>query len=240
MDISKTLNEAGLTEGEVKVYLCLLKRGTLTVDKIKKESEIHRTTIYDFIEKLLNKGLVNYVVMNNVKHFSATNPDKLLDYVEEKEDKIKEILPQLKGYKKEEKEEVIVEVYKGEEGFKTIINDILKFGKDYVIFGVDDSMFQEKFPTLMKIYFNKLKRAGIKERVLTSKQVSFIYKTETTIYRYIPKEFFNPTPTFVWGENVGILIWEPFTIIRIKSRDLADNYRKYFELLWKQASKSRR
>ena len=66
MDVKQVLSELGLSEGEIKVYMALLKLGSSPVSALKEETKLHRTTIYDFIEKLLNKGLVNHVIKNNV------------------------------------------------------------------------------------------------------------------------------------------------------------------------------
>ena len=52
---------------------------------------------------------------------------------------------------KSSKEEISVEMYKGVEGIKTILNDILRVGKDYVIFGIDESMFKERVGTFMDL-----------------------------------------------------------------------------------------
>lgn len=235
MNIEKTLKEIGLSEGEAKVYLALLKLGSSPVSKIKEETKLHRTTIYDFVEKLLNKGLINYVIKNKIKIFKATHPNKLLDFVKEKEDNVKTIIPNLIELSEFQKPELNVEVYKGREGFKTLLNDILRAKKDLVIFGAEETLFKKKFPILMEQFFKKEEKTGIKERILTNEKPNFIYRKKTTKYKYIPEEFFNPTPTFVFDNNVAILIWEPLHIISIKNKDLADSYKKHFELLWKQA-----
>ncbi len=237
MDIPTVLEEIGLSDGEIKVYLALLKLGSNPVNKIKEETGLHRTTIYDFVEKLLNKGLINYVIQNNVKYYNATDPRKLVDFIKEKQDNVQQILPQLIELTKFPKEEIKVEVYKGVEGFKTILNDILRLGKDYVIFGIDESMFKKKFRTIMEQFFRKEKEIGFKERILTRDDAEFVYEYDTTFYRYLPRKLFNPTPTYVWGDNVAILIWEPLTMIKIKHAGLADSYAKYFEILWKIAKK---
>lgn len=237
MEMKDGLHQIGLSEGETAVYLALLKLGSSPVSKIKEETRLHRTTIYDFLEKLLTKGLVNYVVMGGVKFFKATHPNKLKDYVKEKENVVEEILPSLIKQTGLQKDELSVEVYKGVEGLKTLLKDVLREGKDFVSFGVDESMFKEKIGSFMDWYFKEEKRMGFKERLLTRDDVDFVYDYPTAIYRYLPKESFNPTPTFVWGDNIGILIWEPFSVIRIKNSALADSYRKYFELLWRQAKK---
>lgn len=237
MEVERILSDLGMSNGEIKVYLALLKLGSVQVSKIKEKTRLHRTTIYDFLEKLLNKGLVNYVVRNNVKHYSATDPRKLLDLIKEKESQINNILPDLMHLSEIKEDEIKVEVYKGVEGIKTILNQILRNGKDYVIFGIDESMFKEKLGHFMDQYFLQQKKIGFKERILTSEKVKYIYEYDTAIYRYLPQESFNPTPTYVWGDNVAILIWEPLSVIKIQHSALADSYAKYFEILWKIAKK---
>ena len=56
---------------------------------------MHRTTIYDFLEKLINKGLVNTVIKKNVTYYKATEPIKLMDFLKEKETHLQKILPDL-------------------------------------------------------------------------------------------------------------------------------------------------
>ena len=237
MEISKILEEIGLTPGEVKVYLALLKRGSSTVHLLQKDTKIHRTTIYDFLEKLLKKGLASFVIKNNVRFFAATPPEKLKEFLQEKQELVVEVLPELKKMGLQEKQDVNVQVYEGEEGFKTLLNDILRIRKDFVGFGIDESRLKEKFPIMTEQYFKKEEKLGIKERLLTSDKSGFVYKKKSITYRYIPEEYFNPSPTIVYGEKVASIIWEPLHVIFIENKQLADSYKKHFELLWKTAGK---
>ena len=235
MTIKDSLKQIGLNEGESTIYLSLLKLGSSPVHKIKEDTRLHRTTIYDFLEKLLTKGLVNYVIKGGVKYFKATEPNKLLDFVHEKENIVADMLPELQKLSAFQKDNISVEVYKGAEGVKTLLKDVLREGKDHVIFGIDESMFKEKLGPFMDWYFKEEKKCKFTERILTSDDARYIYKYESATYRYLPRKSFNPTPTYVYGDKVAILIWEPFSVIRIKNTALADSYTKYFEILWKQA-----
>ena len=235
MDIKQGLQTIGLSEGESKIYLALIKLGVSTATQITREVKIHRTNVYDFLEKLLAKGLANYVIKRGVQHFKATHPNKLHDYIEEKENVVSTILPGLKELAKFSKDELNVEVFEGVEGVKTLLKDVLREGKDHVIMGIDETMFQEKLGPFMDWYFKEEKKIGFVERILTRDDVEFVYEYQTAIYRYLPADSFNPTPTYVYGDNVAILIWEPFSVIRIKNAQLADSYTKYFEILWKTA-----
>jgi predicted transcriptional regulator len=232
MNVHKVLSDLGLSVGESKVYLSLLKSGSVQVSKIKESTRLHRTTIYDFLEKLETKGLVHYVVKNNVKFYNATDAHKLLDYVKEKQNAVQDVLPELLSLQNSIPEKLSVEVYSGLEGVKTLLRDILRHGKDYVIFGIDEAMFEKRMGTFMDQFFLEQKRIGFKERILTSDAVKYVYSYDTACYRYLSPESFNPTPTYVWGDNVAILIWEPLTVIKIANADLADSYTKYFEILW--------
>jgi len=240
MDEKKVLQDLGLSDGEIAVYLSLLKLGSVPVSKIKEDTGLHRTTIYDFVEKLLNKALISFVVENNIRYYAATEPEKLLTLVKEKEENIKEILPKLNELMITKKDKIQVEIYRGREGFKTFLNDVLRLKKDIVAFGIDETQFEEKFPILIEQYFIKEKKAGIKERVLTSENTKLTYSSETITYRYIPDKFFHPAPTLVYGDRVIVIVWEPFTLVMMKNKNLADSYKKHFELLWKQAVKKPR
>ena len=131
-----------------------------------------------------------------------------------------------------------MEVYEGMEGFKTVMNKILREGPgEFLSFGIDEEMFDKKFPNLMKSYLKKEQRAGVHERIITRKGTKHIYNYPHMKYRYIDEKFFSPTPIGVFGNSIGFFVWDPFTMIVIENKDLADAYRKHFELMWRIADK---
>lgn len=238
MDNKEVLTELGLSDGEAKVYLALLRLGESQVNKIKTETKMHRTTIYDFLDKLIKKGLVSYIIKNNVKFFSASHPSNLEDLLKDKKERLEEALPNLLKLADFEKKQLKVEVYEGIEGFKTVMNRILREGPgEFLSFGIDEEIFEKKFPNLMKSYLKKEQKAGVKERVITRKGTKFIYNHPHIKYKYMNEKFFSPTPIGVFGNAIGFFVWEPFTMIVIENKDLANSYRKHFELMWKIAEK---
>ena len=54
------LEEIGLTEGENKVYLALLKLGSSTIGRIIKEAQVSNSKIYDILDRL-NKKFFCYI-----------------------------------------------------------------------------------------------------------------------------------------------------------------------------------
>src|SRR3990167_2347637 len=83
--MEKILENLGLTALEAKVYLTLLDLGPSLAGLITRKSGIHRRSVYDALERLIQKGLVGYIVNNNRKYFEAANPERLSELVKEKE-----------------------------------------------------------------------------------------------------------------------------------------------------------
>lgn len=244
------LRKIGLTENEIKIYLDLLKSGSSTTYDIGKRTGIYRVHVYDKLEQLMNKGLVTHIYRGAKKFFQATSPEKLKQYLEDKkrdlelqDEALSLILPELDAMANLPKEDTFVEVFKGEQGLKYFLKDIIKAGKEVLVTGIDDQKYQEALPIFMKQYFRDLKKSRIKERIITVKRDGiFVFGkalAPTTKYRFIEATQFNPTNTFVYGNKVVIVTWgSPVTAVMIKNNEVADTYRSHFEHLWKIASKT--
>jgi len=243
------LRKIGLTENEIKIYLSLLKTGLSTAYEIGKNTGIYRVHVYDKLEQLMDKGLVTHVYQGAKKYFQATHPAKLKQFLEDQkreldvqEQEINNILPELEAMTKIPKEDTFVEVFKGKEGLKYFLKDIIKTKKEVLITGIDDQKYQDALPIFMKQYFRELRKNHIPERVITIKKLGvFLFQKElspTTNYRFLKEKQFNPTNTFVYGINVVIVAWgTPVTAVMIKNKDIAETYRGHFEHLWNIASK---
>ena len=236
MDVEKRLQDAmGLSIGESKVYLALLKRGKSTASEIARETGIHRTTAYDFLEHLIRRGLAASTIVSGISRFSACEPNKLLQIMSDKQDDVRRMVPLLQSLQLSSSEDIRVEVFKGKEGFKFHLNDVLDVGQDFFGMGIDESLFRKHFAHAMGHYFRKTRKLGIHEYNLTSERAVFRYRGRNIHYRRLPEKFFEPIPTAIYGDRVFLMIWEPMTSIRIINQQLADTYRKYHRLLWDMA-----
>ena len=82
------LKELGLTDNESKVYLALLQFGTLSPTKLAEKTGLHRSYIYDTLERLLERGIVNTLLLDNRKTYQAVDPKALREIFELKLRKI--------------------------------------------------------------------------------------------------------------------------------------------------------
>src|SRR3989338_1678379 len=157
----------GLTENESKVYITLLDLGTAQAGQITEHSGIHRRNVYDAIARLMEKGLVSFVTVNNKKMFSPVNPRRFLEIIDEKKfelDNVKsefnKIMPELE-LRTRFQEKHDVRFFKGVEGLKTVFEDIIRTGKNYVGYGPGHQL--EK---ILKHYFRHYVDSRIKARII--------------------------------------------------------------------------
>jgi len=243
----KLLQEIGLTKSEVSVYTTLLKLRSVRVGELMKLINLHRSRVYETINRLIEKGLVSYVIKNNIKYFKATDPERLLSYIEEqkeklneKESKIKKIIPELKKQIPFSIPQTEAHVYLGKEGFKTIRKDVLKQKQDLYLIGAvgkEDKFLKYFFPNFNKLRIkNKIKWKILYDSEVKGKEITKLELMET---RFLPKEYSSPAVINVYGDRVVNVLWKEDnpTCFMIINKDIADSYRKWFKLLWKLAKK---
>ena len=130
---TEILKDLGLTNTEIKIYITLLEFGSSLASVISKKSNIERTVTYHILEKLIRKGIVSYVIKENRKYFSSAEPERLKNILKEKEQSLNELIPELIKIKKQEEHPLSIEVFRGKEGFKTVMGDLIKDKKSYFI-----------------------------------------------------------------------------------------------------------
>ena len=233
--MERVLEKVGLTRNEAKIFLTLLEHGPLLAGIISRKSGIHRRTVYDSLERLIKKGLVSYIVTNNRKYFEAANPERVMQILKEKEESIADIMPKLLVKYKFSKEKQETVFYKGKNGLKTVFEDQIAVGKEILILGA--SPIANK---TLKYYFHwfdkRRKQKGISVRMITQRGAVFP-KIPLCKKRFIPKRYSSPSAINIYGNRVAIILWSeeaPFAIL-IKNKEIADGYKKYFELMWEVA-----
>lgn len=242
----ENLKKFGLAEKESKVYLASLELGDATASDIAIKSSLPRTLVYDLLERLIEKGLISYSIKNNKKHFLAVHPKEFISLLREKETALFSIMNDLEEiYKKEGVKRPKIEIYEGIDGMKTIMNDILNSDvKEFLAYGSSRSSYEiipafmdewhkrrTKQNVIMRILYNNTKQAREKVKKIKS-------SLKLTKYKFMPIELESPTATVIYADKVVLQSWtkEPFAVM-IKSKEMAENQKRYFEELWKIAKK---
>ncbi len=235
------LLKIGLTEGEAKVYLALSELGSSTVGPIVKKSRVAYSNIYDILNRLIDKGIVSFIIKNKTKHFQAASPANLVDFLDKKEKQISEqkqslqkIIPNLEKLQ-ELKTKQEAEIFLGKKGLRTAYEKLLKnTTKDNKLLFF--YIHEEKYGEESNLFYNsitelsqKAKSRGICNKDYKKSWFAKKAKFLTMKFTDIPM----PGNIDIVKDKVLIVSWRDtiFSIL-IHSQSFADSLRDYFEHMW--------
>ncbi len=243
------LEEIGLTKGEIKVYLTLLKLGEVTTGKIIEEAQVSSGKIYEILNKLVKKGLVSYIIKEKTKYFSSASPNRILDYIHEKEKQLNQKeqellkgLPSLLAIEKAGKKEYETKIFKGLKGIQTAIFESLQDlnSKDEVLAMGIRSSKEEKYNLLWQRWHIKRVSKKIICRAIFSDRNTDYYKTFKKMKFAEVRVLEGTTPSAIDIMKERVLIFtygeEPSCLV-IENSEIAQSFKTFFETLWGIAKK---
>jgi sugar-specific transcriptional regulator TrmB len=182
-------------------------------------------------------------VQANKKYFEAQSPERLIELIElekqklqKKEEELKKQIPQLESLRKLTKESQEGTIYKGKKGLKSIFEDILKYeNQTFRVMGASG-----KFKELFHAYFIHWQNRRVKAHIT----LHIIYSASTrkeqrekelalSEIKYIENANVTPSTTFIYGDKVAIIMWSEVPLaFLMRSQNVADSYRNFFDMLW--------
>jgi len=242
MNEKEELIKIGLSNREVDAYWALLQLHEASATDVAVKTKESRTHIYDTLKSLITRGLVSYAIKNNVKYYYAAPPEKLLDYLKEKENSIKHILPLLQSLREPRFSKPLVEVYEDKEGMKTILNDIIRTKKDWFSIGSTGKSRQ----VLPLFFIQKFHKERLKNRIKLfalmngtreGRKLGKEFETyPLTQVKFLPESHQTPMTIYIYGKKTAVFLWlagdRPFAIL-IDCKEISDSFKSYHQLLWK-------
>lgn len=235
----KILKELGFSEREIKVYLALLSLGQSTVGPIATKTRIPLSKIYQTLEKLIDKGLVSFVIISKVKHFEAQDPKQILNFIKEKERLFTEIMPSLQNMKALSKDQQIATVYEGEKAIKAMFNNILenlKKGSTYYIFALRQDYQNQNCLRFLRNLHMKIAEKPSDNRLILHNSIKKIFLKNSGDLKNIKHKFTKQNlPPGLMIINNKVINWswgERPTAIEITSKQIAQQYKTFFLEAW--------
>ena len=233
----------GLSKNEAKIYETLVRESELTVGLIAKQSRIHRRNVYDALGRLIEKGLVFEILEHRESRYQAVEPKKLLEFLEEKQAALSKVLPQLTSLYDQTPREQRVCIYRGVEGWKNYMRDIIRVGEDFYCIGAKGAWMDHRvmnfFPRFIKeankkkigyfhLFDNEVKTQG--HDIVTHVGKNF---------KFLPPGYSTPAAIDVFGPQVNILsnihvggMDDEFWFTVIINQQVADAFRTWFKFMY--------
>lgn len=162
----KKLSEIGLSEKESAVYLTMLSKDVVErITEISMESHLPRTTIYDILDSLHTKGLIEVIEEGKKKSFRAQPPHHIFGYIHRQQmeilsakQRVEEIMPVLSLIGKPLSPVQYLKAFQGKEGIIAMWEEQIATLEENaqlsimctpVMFATFQTYFQEKSRELM-------------------------------------------------------------------------------------------
>ncbi|MES2409691.1 MAG: helix-turn-helix domain-containing protein [Patescibacteria group bacterium] len=251
MKYTELFQNLGLAKNEAKIYEVLLENGEQGVGVISEKSGVHRRNVYDSLQRLMEKGLVIEIIESAENKYQAVEPKKLLEIIQEKADSIEKILPELEKLQFNTPTEYRVHTYRGKEGWKQYIRDIINTGEDFYSIGAKGGWLDPRVQSFLPSFLDQLKKKNIKTHHLFDQEAKTqnhpILKAVDRDYKFLPKKYSTTSGIDIFGDHVNILhnlflgqigTEEEIMFTVIVNKNLADSYRTWFKFMWDSCDKN--
>ena len=237
------LENIGLTDKEARIYLAALEIGGGPVSAIALKAKMNRVTSYDILEKLIKKGLINFVTKNKVKFFSSTDPEIVVHEFQKRTADLTQALPDLKRLHGDTAHPK-VRYFEGVEGIKAIYADTLTSKSEILNYcnSKEIRKFWEKYDTE---YVAERVKNGIHLKGITpdddhGRSVKAEDEKCLRETRLVNKDSFNFTNEInIYDDKVAIIsLREEFIGMIIESHEIAETQRAIFHMVWDFAAAS--
>ncbi len=246
---TEILEQIGLSKNEIKIYFALLELEQSSATPIVKKSGVPNSKVYPTLEKLIKRGLVSYVIKNNVKYFQASDPKNLIDFLNDKEKlilkqkkEIGKLIPQIEHNRKLAQDKQEATIYEGFGGikaaFENILNTIPK-NQEYYVFTLGEELGKSELKHFFRDYHKKRIHKKIKVKLIANEKIKTTF-LKHHLYKDMKVKFSKlklPTGIFIYEDYVMTVVWlgDPTAFV-IKSKNNAEKYKEFFLEMWKKAT----
>mgnify|MGYP001616513704 FL=1 len=238
METKPILEQLGLHGKKADVYLAALELGSSSVLDIARKAGIKRTTGYDVLLDLKEKGYIYETVKGKKRLFIAEDPEKIQKMLREKESFFSEILPHLKSIYNVSGVKPKIRFYEGKAGLREVYSDILKYSGEILAFG-SEHVVSALGKDWTESYIKSRVQKNIRMRIIASgteltKNFTDQDQTQLRTSKLVdPKKYPFSIEINIYGfQKVALMSAKEETGIIIEGKEIYSTLKLIFDLLW--------
>lgn len=240
------LKKLGLSEKEARLYLISLETGPSTISKLAQKSGVKRGTIYEFLDEMIEKGLLEVTISGKRRLYAGVEPKKLQKMIDRQKDILESLIPDLSLMTSANPAKPRIKFYEGKEGILKAYYEILDLpdGSEVVGFATFEAIFNLFPKSAFDNYVKKRVAKKIKQKLIMPADEYAVNHTVDNKKEYretllIPKDkFFITNEINIYQNKVAIVsLGEEKVAVIIESKQVADTQRAIFNLLWNNLRK---
>lgn len=250
--IKYVLQNLGLNNLEMEVFLANFELGAAPASKIANKITKNRISVYEALKRLQKKGLVKIRFRQNtrIKYFEVENMQVVEESLKESKQKLedslvelKKIIPDLNKLFIGKHEQPAVLFYAGKEGIKRALMDTLEQKPKEILSFASAEALEEGFKNnFLQEYWHKrtalkIPSSGIMPKTPTALTNFTPAKNlkELRRIKFIPKEFYDFVDEIdIYGNNISIISFEKGNehAVIVRSKSIAQGLTAIYKLIW--------
>ncbi len=244
----KQLQTLGLKKEEAELYIALLGLKSALLSDLAREIGANRTTLYPYMDALLNLGLVRKSVKGKRVLYIAESPEKLKELQKKQERALSQSLSKLQElFASSSGSPSTVLFYEGDNGMRAIYDEMInETGFLYSIFSVDEYFNAFENNKDGESFLKKIEKRGIelKELVENSKagreykkygyspQLGKPFKFKKRPIKLLPVGFKVSADLLIAADKLAFISLVSKHAILIKDKQIASLQKEIFDQLW--------
>ena len=242
MNISTSLQQLGFSSKESTVYLATLEIGIAPISVIAKKAKLRRSTTYEILKKLSEKGIAEFFMRKSTRYYSVIPPKLLLEKIRTSFEQLETAIPEMMAISNQIVHKPRITFYEGKEDLKRLYLDVFTAKGEICNYFLPEAMlryFPQKWlqteivaklieqkkkvrvvmpDSVLARTFMKARQSNLRQqRIISNSKMQF--KNEVCIYD-------NRVSLFSFDEDFALLI---------ESADVAETQRAVFDLAWQSA-----
>lgn len=246
--IASQLSSFGLDEVEARIYLYLLENGTRTPLNLSRDTNINRSRIYRYLDKLKFKKLIEEVNLGRGITLKASNPGNFELLILEREQELKTqkdnlpaILKELTALGSDPHKSIEIKHYHGTDGLKQMLWNHLSAKKEILVFGFENRNNIAGKAFAEKIRYEQVRRKITKIEVENATDQGNYWYTSVANWgkfyksRYIPPKILDIKQyQVIFNDTISILNWADGNKVgvEISNSPFVVMYRQIFWKFW--------
>lgn len=245
------LEELGLNENQIKVYVGVLQNGKITPAQLASLTGINRTTVYSIAKELIKLGVITEDLGGKTRYLVALPPQELENIFRKEERELAEkrhftqqAIKQLEQITQNTKYSIPKIVFITEEDIQDYLykqtprwNESLS-ERDGVWWGFQAPSFVESYQSWIDWYWQEANPEDVSLKLLTS-QSDIEAEMAKRNYERRQIKFWTESKEFtstIWvnGDYVIMITTDnhPYSLVEIHDKALAHNLRELFKGIW--------
>lgn len=245
MLLEQYLQNIGLDDKEAKFYLAGLQLGPASLQELAITAGVKRTTGYEILDGLVNKGLFTVSQRGKRKVFTAQEPDNLLLFLKQRENILNKIMPDLEALKNTTAKKPAIRIYDGLDGIKQVYLDMIKKPGEILTLAAPRPMIAK---TILDFLTNEWKPLRIKSKInmrrININESGEVAKDFTRdewpnkleVIKYLPANNYPfSVGIYIYRNKVAFVsfVESELTAVMVRSPEINRTMKMIFEMYWK-------